>query len=118
MISHIFSIETKLSPNFRHVGKGRSSYLPPDYSTFRLGATREMREQWGNHPPLTCPVTVRCFIPYKYRGDIVNYYKGLEDCLVTAGVLKDDSPDIVQRIEISRLSKLHGGYEIIALEWG
>jgi Holliday junction resolvase RusA-like endonuclease len=100
-----FVIKTKLSANFRHAGKGATSYLSPDYQRFAIATRKEIRELWGNEPSLNCSVQVICIIPHSYRGDLVNYYKGLEDCLVGGGVLKDDNPDIVCSIRIDRYPK-------------
>lgn len=99
-ISQIFEVKTKLCPNFRHAGKGKSGYLAATYRKFLEGCITEFRQVWGCNSSLTCAVSVEVAIPSSYRGDLVNYYKGIEDCLVKAGVLEDDNSRIVTHITI------------------
>jgi Holliday junction resolvase RusA-like endonuclease len=112
-----FLINQKLNAAFRHVGSGKSSHLPAAYLIFKKGCIGEMKTIWGNNPPLNCPVSVKCLIPHQYRGDLVNYYKGLEDCLVTSGVLEDDNPEIVTSIAILRGMKEGFLHTLIEVLW-
>jgi Holliday junction resolvase RusA-like endonuclease len=55
--------------------------------------------------PINCPVILKChFYNYDKRArDISNYYEGIQDLLVSAGILKDDNYNIICGHDGSRM---------------
>lgn len=63
-------------------------------------------KKYRNHKFTECGIKVTFYPPNKRRFDMSNAFESLADVLVDAGILKDDSASLLQRVELQ-----YGGVE-------
>ena len=81
--------------------KGRIRRFPSrQYKAWRLEAVTRIRAAWRTRPPWPVPVVIKLeLVPADRRPrDASNYVKPVEDALVEARVLVDDSQDYVKAV--------------------
>ncbi len=87
--------------NHLYLQRGGRRYKSPDGRAYQERVCASLRRQWGQ-PPYSGHTELR--ITYltrdKRRWDIDNRVKALQDCLVLAGVLKDDTQ--IRRLIVER----------------
>ena len=87
--------------NHLYLQHGGRRYKSPDGRAYQERVCSEMRSQWGRAP---YSGYAELYITYltrdKRRWDIDNRVKALQDCLVLAGVLKDDTQ--IRRLIVER----------------
>jgi Holliday junction resolvase RusA-like endonuclease len=67
---------------------------------YRDACAYQFRSEWGSAKAILVPVTLKCWVwGLRGNGDLSNVRKSLEDSLVDAGVLENDTWRYVRRCE-------------------
>ena len=87
--------------NHLYLQRGGRRYKSPDGRAYQEQVCADMRRQWGQAPYSGhTELRITYLTRDKRRWDIDNRVKALQDCLVLAGVLKDDSQ--IRRLVVER----------------
>ena len=93
-----------LPPTVNHMYRtsGRYRYKTMDARQYQEYATFKIREQWSGKEQYREPVSlsIEFETSNKRRWDIDNRVKALQDCLSTAGVIKDDTQ--IEELHVKR----------------
>ena len=97
--------------------KGGTRYKTAACREYQEHVSRQMRGQWHEPSPYTgrAGLAITYRVKDKRRWDIDNRVKALQDCLISAGVLKDDSQ--IDSLQVTRLHSDISSTKLILSEY-
>ncbi len=100
----------RIKINTRAFTKSGKRYLIPKDVSLKINKVIWELQNQNNYPPIDIPVTVEILfvLPDRRRRDLDNIMKTLGDCMVYAGILKDDNLIYRQILEKKVIKGEHG----------
>lgn len=96
------SFELAIPPSINHCFanvRGVGRVKTPAYKKWISGELKALMAQRAR--PVQTPVAISMFVPEASRADLSNHAKSVEDLLVKAGVIPDDSKKYVRSVSLT-----------------